>query len=399
MWGCSREAWISISRDTCLAVRGRAGLGWGGSWLAAGLCKLGLLPAHSFCLPAPGHATTPQSRLPAASHRRLPTHLLDVHGIHAVAVVHFDGCVAAGARADAVHHTAHAALPKHLLHTELAEAPAAGQAQAQQAEKSVGPEQRPRLRAAPPALPAAAAMLHQNVVPAAPTRQGWSPCFNSGGQAAVSMMVRVPSRELLAARATAARLLLRPPPPPAGIDRLAPLDCTAGPFVMASGVYSSPTASRVGPGGNLKAAQGREWWAGRLAALGGKAAPNSDFQEIVTQRSRAGWRPRSAQGRSRGPRAGLGRLGQSTPRRIIYAANARPKLVPHAFRRALRGLHPAATSDEGPSAAIQVIRCPHTLCELTAVIRAADGTAGTPCARLFFVAASLPTQAAPLHLP
>lgn len=32
------------------------------------------------------------------------------------------------------------------------------------------------------------------------------------------------------------------------------------------------------------------------------------------------------------------------------------------LRRALRGLHPAATSDEGPSAAIRVIRCPsHTL--------------------------------------
>lgn len=47
-------------------------------------------------------------------------------------------------------------------------------------------------------------------------------------------MVRVPSRELLAARATAAWLLLTPPPlPPAvGTERLAPLDCTAGPLVI-----------------------------------------------------------------------------------------------------------------------------------------------------------------------
>ncbi len=99
-------------------------------------------------------------------------------------------------------------------------------------------ERRPLPSLPPPAI------APPKAAPASPTHQGWSPCFSSGGHAAVSMMVRLPRRELLAARATAARLLLRPPPPPAGTDRLAPLDCTAGPFVMALDTRSQAAKSQ-----------------------------------------------------------------------------------------------------------------------------------------------------------
>ena len=72
--------------------------------------------------------------------------------------------------------------------------------------------------------------------PSPTTCQGWSPRLSSGGQVAVSMMVRAVRLLLLAARTICRRALpgLPPPPPPAaGVDRLAPLDCTVAPFVMA----------------------------------------------------------------------------------------------------------------------------------------------------------------------
>lgn len=51
-------------------------------------------------------------------------YLLDVHGVHAVAVVHLDRHVRTRAAAHAVHHARHVALPQHFLHPEVGDAPA-----------------------------------------------------------------------------------------------------------------------------------------------------------------------------------------------------------------------------------------------------------------------------------